>query len=142
MKYKIKAHPTTYAGVNFRSRLEARWAAFFNCMKWPWKYEPLDLESWTPDFRIECNGYIHLAEVKPYFRIDQFRLHPCWELGLCLGVDPTVTGWKRDGKLITLADCNNPQEMEIAWIAAGNLTQWKKKKKQKQKWNNMLEKGL
>jgi hypothetical protein len=26
----MMAHPTRYAGVNFRSRLEAKWAAFFD----------------------------------------------------------------------------------------------------------------
>ncbi len=30
MEYTIKAIPTEYAGVHFRSRTEARWAAFFD----------------------------------------------------------------------------------------------------------------
>ena len=34
MNYTIKAIPTTYAGVRFRSRLEARWAAFFDLCGW------------------------------------------------------------------------------------------------------------
>ena len=31
---KIAAIPTTYSGVVFRSRLEARWAAFFDLCGW------------------------------------------------------------------------------------------------------------
>jgi len=44
------AIPTTYNGVNFRSRLEAKWAAFFDEMRWQWAYEPIDLNGWIPDF--------------------------------------------------------------------------------------------
>ena len=33
--------PTLYGGVRFRSRLEARWAAFFfDVAGWSWEYEP------------------------------------------------------------------------------------------------------
>lgn len=64
MKYDIKAIPTTYAGVNFRSRLEARWAAFFDLCGWKWDYEPFDLDGWAPDFMLK--GKIKaLVEVKP-----------------------------------------------------------------------------
>lgn len=62
--YTIKAHPTTYAGVNFRSRLEATWAAFFDLCGWEWEYEPFDLEGWTPDFLLKGNTRC-LIEVKP-----------------------------------------------------------------------------
>lgn len=61
----IKAHPTTYGGVNFRSRLEARWAAFFDLLGWKWQYEPIDLEGWVPDFSIQgASGPVYV-EVKP-----------------------------------------------------------------------------
>ncbi len=64
MKYNIKAIPTTYAGVNFRSRLEARWAAFFDLCGWDWDNEPFDLEGWAPDFMLK--GKVKaLVEVKP-----------------------------------------------------------------------------
>lgn len=64
MTYTIKAIPTTYAGVNFRSRLEARWAAFFDLCGWKWDYEPFDLDGWAPDFLLK--GKIKaLVEVKP-----------------------------------------------------------------------------
>ena len=38
MMYDIKAKPTTYAGVRFRSQLEATWAAFFDVAGMPWEY--------------------------------------------------------------------------------------------------------
>lgn len=91
MKYTMKAHPTQYSGVLFRSRLEARWAAFFDLCKIEWQYEPLDLYGWTPDFHIkfpcghsECPGYHTLfVEVKPYSRAEDFTGHQCmeWEFG-------------------------------------------------------------
>jgi hypothetical protein len=60
----IKAIPTIYEGVRFRSRLEARWAAFFDLAGWPWEYEPFDLEGWCPDFRL-LGKIPGLVEVKP-----------------------------------------------------------------------------
>jgi hypothetical protein len=91
MEYRIKAHPTRYKNVMFRSRLEARWAAFFDELGWRWEYEPVDLQGWTPDFwfeipcgHSECGGrhYVY-AEVKPYRSIKEFEGHPChgWEWG-------------------------------------------------------------
>ncbi|TIN83117.1 hypothetical protein [Mesorhizobium sp.] len=65
MNYNIKAIPTTYAGVNFRSRLEARWAAFFDLCGWKWDYEPFDLDGWAPDFLIKTKFTDVLAEIKP-----------------------------------------------------------------------------
>ncbi len=35
----MKAIQTTYDGVLFRSRTEARWALFFNRLNIPWFYE-------------------------------------------------------------------------------------------------------
>ena len=50
----IKAIETRYAGCRFRSRLEARWAVFFDHLGIRWEYEPqgFDLPSgpYLPDF--------------------------------------------------------------------------------------------
>jgi len=35
----VKVIETYYKGYHFRSRLEARWAVFFDTLKLPWKYE-------------------------------------------------------------------------------------------------------
>lgn len=44
--------PTSFEHTNFRSRLEARWAAFFDLIGWRWTYEPLDASGYIPDFLI------------------------------------------------------------------------------------------
>lgn len=61
--YQSKAIATAYSHVTFKSRLEARWAAFFDLMGWQWTYEPYDLDAWIPDFQVGKVG--NLAEVKP-----------------------------------------------------------------------------
>lgn len=66
MTYRFKAIPTKYNGVQYRSRLEARWAAFFDIIKWKHIYEPFDLDKWSPDFKLVTeNGQKFLVEVKP-----------------------------------------------------------------------------
>lgn len=40
----IQAIETRYAGCRFRSRLEARWAVFFDTLGIPWEYEPEGIE--------------------------------------------------------------------------------------------------
>ena len=50
----ISAIETAYKGYRFRSRLEARWAMFFDLTGVPWVYEPeclkVDGEAYLPDF--------------------------------------------------------------------------------------------
>lgn len=64
MTNAVAAIPTRYGGVNFRSRLEARWAAMFDLLGWQWDYEPLDLGGYIPDFVLLFDRPI-LVEVKP-----------------------------------------------------------------------------
>ncbi len=62
----IAAIPTTYRHVRFRSRLEARWAAFFDLIELRWEYEPIDYAGWIPDFRVHPReGRPVLVEIKP-----------------------------------------------------------------------------
>ena len=68
MLTQFAAIPTTYNGVRFRSRLEAKWAATFDRMGWLWEYEPIDLNGWIPDFLVQhpkFNSRPWLVEVKP-----------------------------------------------------------------------------
>jgi hypothetical protein len=68
----IKAIETQYKGYRFRSRLEARWAVFFDALRLRWDFEPEGFElgagvRYLPDFRLHgawfgCDVY---AEVKP-----------------------------------------------------------------------------
>lgn len=70
----IKPIETQYAGRRFRSRLEARWATFFDHLEVEWEYEPDGFETsagrYLPDFRISIPqmkdyGHRQWFEVKP-----------------------------------------------------------------------------
>ena len=68
----IKAIPTTYRGINMRSRLEAKWACVFDQLGWKWEYEPLDFNGWIPDFIVDGHGHAPLLiEVKPFTSFDE-----------------------------------------------------------------------
>ena len=64
----IKAIETRYGGCRFRSRLEARWAVFFDACDIKWEYEPEgfildDGTKYLPDFYLtDLDTYI---EIKP-----------------------------------------------------------------------------
>ena len=66
--YNIKPIKTRYKGILFRSKLEARWAFFFDQLKFSWKYETraykLPTLGWyLPDFTLS-NIFV---EVKPTY---------------------------------------------------------------------------
>lgn len=66
----IAAKPTLYAGTRFRSRLEARWAVFFDAIGREWVYEPnlpeLAPLQYQPDFLTSRpDSGLTLIEVKP-----------------------------------------------------------------------------
>ena len=57
----MKAIDTQYQGYNFRSRLEARWAVFFDALGLKWEYEPEGFElddgtKYLPDFKVHYPG--------------------------------------------------------------------------------------
>lgn len=62
----MKAIQTVYKGYKFRSRLEARWAVFFDALGLDWEYEPEGYElpdgTWyLPDFFIpSANAWIEI----------------------------------------------------------------------------------
>ena len=62
---RLHAIPTEYAQTKFRSRLEARWARFFDLVGWRWEYEPFDLAGSIPDFALIGVDQTALVEVKP-----------------------------------------------------------------------------
>lgn len=63
---------TTYNGIEYRSRLEARYAAFFNALGWRFTYEPFDADGYIPDFVIHGDAPL-LVEVKPAITTDEFK---------------------------------------------------------------------
>jgi len=159
MGYKIKAHKTLYKDVMFRSRLEARWAAFFDLAGWRWEYEPIDLEGWSPDFRIdvpcghsECGGgHSVFVEVKPYYDADEFKTHPVTyyrygeedekkDLPLDslpvdavagFGANPDVAFW--DMEHGAGSGIYTPKDwttdVDLKWKKAGNIVQYQYKKR-------------
>lgn len=64
-EYRIAAIPTEYKGRMYRSRLEAKWAAYFGFLGFEVEYEPFDLGTWSPDFLITRGRWSVLVEVKP-----------------------------------------------------------------------------
>ena len=56
----IKPIETYYNGYRFRSRLEARWAVFFDAIGVKYDYEPEGFQTqsgyYLPDFRVKCYG--------------------------------------------------------------------------------------
>lgn len=81
----ISAIPTDYRGVHFRSRLEAKWACFFDNVGWPWEYEPFDLQGYIPDFILPLKPGHVLFEVKPV--LEEYEFEPHWN-------KITKSGWK------------------------------------------------
>ena len=67
--------PTEYAGLRFRSRLEAQWAHFFDNIGWPWQYEPIDLDGYIPDFVLPFPAGPLLVEVKGAFYVPELVPH-------------------------------------------------------------------
>ncbi|MFN9203862.1 MAG: hypothetical protein ACK6DP_12455 [Gemmatimonas sp.] len=141
MKYTHTPHPTTYAGVRFRSRLEARWAAFFDLCQWSWDYEPVELAGWAPDFLVHVSSEITntrvslYAEVKPYTALEQFHDHTAWSMmdgayeirPAVLGVSPVVSEWREIARPHH-ARSNLPALLPSwarLWKAAGNAVQWR-----------------
>lgn len=63
---QIRAIPTVFDGVQYRSKLEAQWALFMSIIGMKYRYEPqkFDLQKYryTPDFQIARHVYF---EIKP-----------------------------------------------------------------------------
>lgn len=87
---RTKSIDTVYAGCNFRSRLEARWAVFFDHLDIAWRYEPQgyevdtnggldDVERYLPDF--------YLPQLKTFVEVKGEMLERDLRR-LCKGVIP------------------------------------------------------
>lgn len=97
----IASIPTTYKDIEFRSRLEAKWAAFFDQCGWHWSYETLDFNGWISDFSI---GQLPvLVEIKPFHHEAEWRdsiakiiNSGCTDPVILLGADATFRAWEDD----------------------------------------------
>ncbi len=68
---ELKPIETIYNGYRFRSRLEARWAVFFDTLGIEYEYEPEGFElgdgvRYLPDFRIKCYGTRGYCDDEPF----------------------------------------------------------------------------
>lgn len=77
------AIPTKYGGVQFRSRLEARWAALFDRIGWQWEYEPLDFDRYIPDFVVFFPAGPVLVEVKPALTVTELKKAAAGKIDRC-----------------------------------------------------------
>ena len=132
--YTVAAIPTMYRGRQYRSRLEARWAAFFTILGWEYEHEPFDLGKWSPDFMLtdRVTGGKALAEVKPIQAFDEDVgnkiVSACFETGwksqlsgvLLLHVKPTVVDRKvRIGDVVIFGEGPGASRWipaELVWI--------------------------
>jgi hypothetical protein len=94
------AIPTVFNGIEYRSRLEARWAAFMHNIGWEHTYEPFDGDGYIPDFIVHGQSPL-VIEVKPAItQADYEREVPKVDRGLgdyqhdvmIVGANPFVTG--------------------------------------------------
>jgi hypothetical protein len=118
----MKAIPTLYKGRQYRSRLEARWAAFFDLLGWRTEYEPIDFDGWIPDFVINEAETVYV-EVKPIDRFpdrdvtDKIDNSGCDKEVLIVGstvpIHSGLIGWLRQD-LSDVTDLDKPY-----WIWAG-----------------------
>lgn len=72
-QYNFTAKPTMYNGRLYRSRLEARWAAFFDLAGFEFEYEPFDLNGWSPDFLLEKNTLVEIKPSKDFFEHEKYE---------------------------------------------------------------------
>ncbi len=68
----MKAIPTLYKGILYRSRLEAKYASFFDQIGWRWTYEPIDGNGYIPDFLIHGDEPV-MVEIKPAVTEAEYR---------------------------------------------------------------------
>ncbi len=101
----------TYDGLQFKTPLEAQWAAFFDLAGWTWHVNPLPVENWAPDFRVsfpcghsECSGsHTLLVAVLPISGLDGLQSHPSLshlydpsvpaDACALFGASPAITTW-------------------------------------------------
>lgn len=104
----------TYNRLEFKSKLEAQWAAFFDLAKWTWRTNPVPMDGWRPDFLVsfpcghsECGGaHSLLVSVVHASSTDDLKRQPALTYmygvrdasgkvyadgGAAFGVNPSVT---------------------------------------------------
>lgn len=114
----IKPIPTTYRGCTFRSRTEARWAAFLDKLGVPYTYEPegidLDGDWYLPDFWLPTGGlWLEIKGVAPNPREVRVagklaKISRC-PVAIAIGAPPTIDR----GNLIVFQASREPDEAAV-----------------------------
>lgn len=111
-RFGLRSLPTYYKGITFRSRLEARWAIFFDRLGLQWEYEPEGLEIHRRSFSFfaqqslpEKFGYVpdfYLPEIDCFYEVkgsltpqETFRL---MEIALAITTPHGGRPYENDGK--------------------------------------------
>lgn len=96
MEQTIKPIETIYNSYRFRSRLEARWAVFFNALGVEFEYEPEGFvlpsgKYYLPDFRVKCYGK-RGSTLIPGGMVDTV-LFPCLKCTHHVGFEYDMASW-------------------------------------------------
>jgi hypothetical protein len=80
----LKAIETKYKGYRFRSRLEARWAVFFDALGITWEYEfegfHTGIGGYLPDFYMPDGNYY--IEIKPHKNLSEREIIKAMYIGI------------------------------------------------------------
>ena len=119
----MKAIPTKYDGMQFRSRLEAKWACLFDSLGWTWEYEPYDLKGYIPDFVLTNFLLPILIEVKP---LATFNENGWWREATKEPKRKIIdSGWKDDailvGASVSYDPLKHPLVGEISWLGTNDV---------------------
>ncbi len=115
----IQAIETRFLGYRFRSRLEARWAVFFNSLRIEFQYEPEGFNlpdglRYLPDFCLpQCRLY---AEVKP-LPLNPEELSKCRQLAIYSDMDTLLLVGPPDFKVYDACisvDLDGSPEVQIS----------------------------
>lgn len=123
----MKAIETTYSGIKYRSRTEARWAVFLDEVRVPYAYEPegfdLDGDWYLPDFWLPNPGvWLEVKGVKP----DQRELRVARSLAkasrcpVLIAVGPPTTNYD-DFNIIALQTGIEPIDVAFTGDGKENL---------------------
>jgi hypothetical protein len=134
MAGEIKAIETNYRGCRFRSRLEARWAVFFDALGWDWQYEKEGYVigydktiPWLPDFEITTpkgqNFYVEVKGDPNFFKDGIWFGHLDWDGGPPGFPDSSWDGGRASAEALTtrkpiiiLGDVPRAREGAEIWV--------------------------
>lgn len=138
----IKPIETVYNGYKFRSRLEARWAVFFDSLGIKYEYEPEGYrlpsgDKYLPDFKVKCYGVRGgFDPVLPCYDCSHHKLDTIdfgsWFDGFCDLCDPEKDwencpdgDWLRTSNGVDIIECSKRDSQypfDLFIEVKGNMT--------------------